>query len=109
MCRFLSPARFSCVTSASTSKTFDPAGIGSAGQSMTTSRHECCGADAGVVQSHSTMAGAVGDSEEIVFAAPIGTHALALAALFGNAVQKSAGSGGRPAAAGANSSFTVTL
>ena len=62
----------------------------------------------GVLQSHSSTVGCVGDSTGITWGAPTGIQALVSAELAGKTFQKSAGSGGRPAAAFAASSLTVT-
>ena len=61
---------------------------------------ECCAVDMGGAQSHSNTAGCVVPTV-FVCAAPIGVQTAVLALSQGNAVKKSAGSGGSPDVASA--------
>jgi hypothetical protein len=79
--------------------------MGSDGLSITTSKQVCCAAVEGVDQSHSKIAGSVGDTAEIILAGPIENQPFPLAKL----VQKLVGKEGNPAEASAKKSLTVTL
>src|SRR5262249_60977154 len=83
----------------------------SSAQVVRTSRHECSAAAAGIIQSHSTIAGFAGLSSGIVMVAPIGVQSGPDGVPRNGLpeLQKSPGSAGSPPLAAAKKARTCPL